>query len=100
MLEFRLSWMVIWRCGNQWRLISTSRKNTKDQCTVPVLKFWVWCSVELLGHVRDGSVTPRFVATSRSATRICTRSFIYVERDELLLKKPLGVLNDALAGRD
>src|SRR6516165_7200558 len=28
------------------------------------------------------------------------RDASYAERDELLLKKPLGVLNDALAGRD
>jgi len=28
------------------------------------------------------------------------RDASYAERDELLLRKPLGVLNDALAGRD
>ena len=28
------------------------------------------------------------------------RDASYAERDELLLKKPLGVLNDALAGHD
>jgi glutathione S-transferase len=28
------------------------------------------------------------------------RDASYAERDELLLKKPLGVLNDVLAGRD
>ena len=28
------------------------------------------------------------------------RDASYAERDELLLKKPLGVLNNALAGRD
>ena len=32
--------------------------------------------------------------------RSIARDASYAERDELLLRKPLGVLNDALAGRE
>ena len=38
--------------------------------------------------------------THRAVLPEFARDASYAERDELLLRKPLGVLNDALAGRD
>jgi glutathione S-transferase len=55
--------------------------------------------VELLGHVGDGGITARFL-NHRAVLSEFARDPSYAERDELLLKRPLGVLNDALAGRD
>jgi glutathione S-transferase len=44
---------------------------------------------------------PRFdLLEHRAMLPDFARDASYAERDELLLKKPLGVLNDALAGRD
>jgi glutathione S-transferase len=43
----------------------------------------------LLGLLQHRAVLPEFA-----------RDASYAERDELLLQKPLGVLNDALSGRD
>jgi len=53
--------------------------------------FWAMLEMEalLLDLLQHRAVLPEFA-----------RDPSYVERDELLLKKPLGVLNDALAGRD
>jgi glutathione S-transferase len=53
--------------------------------------FWAMLETEtlLLDLLQHRAVLPEFA-----------RDASYAERDELLLKKPLGVLNDALAGRD
>ena len=53
--------------------------------------FWAMLEMEalLLDLLKHRAVLPKFA-----------RDASYAERDELLLKKPLGVLNDALAGRD
>ena len=53
--------------------------------------FWVMLETEalLLDLLQHRAVLPEFA-----------RDPSYAERDELLLKKPLGVLNKALAGRD
>jgi glutathione S-transferase len=53
--------------------------------------FWAMLETEalLLDLLTHRAVLPEFA-----------RDPSYAERDELLLKKPLGVLNDALAGRD
>ena len=53
--------------------------------------FWAMLEMEalLLDFLNHRTVLPEFA-----------RDPSYAERDELLLKKPLGVLNDALAGRD
>src|SRR3974377_1733943 len=53
--------------------------------------FWAVLETEalLLDLLQHRAVLPEFA-----------RDPSYAERDELLLKKPLGVLNDALAGRD
>ena len=53
--------------------------------------FWAMLETEalLLELLHHRAVLPEFA-----------RDASYVERDELLLNKPLGVLNDALAGRD
>jgi glutathione S-transferase len=53
--------------------------------------FWAMLEMEalLLDLLQHRAVLPEFA-----------RDASYAERDELLLKKPLGVLNDALAGRD
>ena len=52
--------------------------------------FWVILEMEdlLLDLLQHRALLPEFV-----------RDPSYAERDELLLRKPLGVLNDALAGR-
>src|SRR5215469_8337485 len=52
--------------------------------------FWAMLEMEalLLDFLNHRTVLPEFA-----------RDPSYAERDELLLKKPLGVLNDALAGR-
>jgi glutathione S-transferase len=53
--------------------------------------FWAMLETEalLLDLLQHRAVLPEFA-----------RDPSYAERDELLLKKPLGVLNEALAGRD
>jgi len=53
--------------------------------------FWAMLEMEelLLDLLQHRAMLPEFA-----------RDASYAERDELLLKKPLGVLNDALAGRD
>jgi glutathione S-transferase len=53
--------------------------------------FWAMLEMEalLLDLLQHRAVLPEFA-----------RDASYAERDELLLKKPLGVLNNALAGRD
>ena len=53
--------------------------------------FWAMLETEalLLDLLQHRAVLPEFA-----------RDVSYAERDELLLKKPLGVLNDALAGHD
>jgi glutathione S-transferase len=53
--------------------------------------FWAMLETEalLLDLLQHRAVLPEFA-----------RDASYAERDALLLKKPLGVLNDALAGRD
>jgi glutathione S-transferase len=53
--------------------------------------FWAMLEMEalLLDLLQHRAVLPDFA-----------RDASYAERDELLLKKPLGVLNDALRGRD
>jgi glutathione S-transferase len=53
--------------------------------------FWAMLEMEalLLDLLSHRAVLPEFA-----------RDPSYAERDELLLKRPLGVLNDALAGRD
>ena len=53
--------------------------------------FWAMLETEalLLDLLQHRAVLPEFA-----------RDASYAERDELLLKKPLGVLNDTLAGRD
>lgn len=53
--------------------------------------FWAMLETEalLLDLLQHRAVLPEFA-----------RDASYAERDELLLKKPLGVLNDALAGHD
>jgi len=53
--------------------------------------FWAMLEMEalLLDLLNHRAVLPEFA-----------RDASYAERDELLLKKPLGVLNDALAGHD
>jgi glutathione S-transferase len=53
--------------------------------------FWAMLEMEalLLDLLQHRAVLPEFA-----------RDASYAERDELLLKKPLGVLNEALAGRD
>src|SRR5215467_12109850 len=53
--------------------------------------FWAMLEMEalLLDLLQHRAVLPEFA-----------RDASYAERDELLLKKPLAVLNDALAGRD
>jgi len=53
--------------------------------------FWAMLEMEALlpDLLQHRAVLPEFA-----------RDASYAERDELLLKKPLGVLNDALAGRD
>ena len=53
--------------------------------------FWAMLEMEalLLDLLQHRAVLPEFA-----------RDASYAERDELLLKKPLGVLNDALRGRD
>ena len=53
--------------------------------------FWAMLEMEalLLDLLQHRAVLPEFA-----------RDASYAERDELLLRKPLGVLNDALAGRD
>ena len=63
---------------------------------MPVPKFWVWLPSGASGRcsrwkrlLQHRAVLPEFA-----------RDASYAERDELLLKRPLGVLNDALAARD
>jgi glutathione S-transferase len=53
--------------------------------------FWAVLEIEahLLDLLQHRAVLPEFA-----------RDASYAERDELLLRKPLGVLNDALAGRE
>ena len=53
--------------------------------------FWAMLEMEplLLDLLQHRALLPEFA-----------RDASYAERDELLLKKPLGVLNDALSGRD
>ena len=53
--------------------------------------FWAMLETEalLLDLLEHRAMLPEFA-----------RDASHAERDELLLKKPLGVLNDALAGRD
>jgi glutathione S-transferase len=53
--------------------------------------FWAMLETEalLLDLLQHRAVLPEFA-----------RDASYAERDELLLRKPLGVLNDALAGHD
>src|SRR5712671_1239214 len=53
--------------------------------------FWAMLETEalLLDLLQHRAVLPEFA-----------RDASYAERDELLLKKPLGILNDALAGRE
>ena len=58
------------------------------------------CSVELLGDVGNGSRCCSICCSIVQLLPEFARDASYAERDELLLKKPLGVLNDALAERD
>ena len=53
--------------------------------------FWAVLEIEalLLDLLQHRAVLPEFA-----------RDASYAERDELLLRKPLGILNDALAGRE
>ena len=51
--------------------------------------FWAMLETEALLLLQHRAVLPEFA-----------RDASYAERDELLLKRPLGVLNDALAGHD
>ena len=89
--------LVLWEI--QWLSISTAQKYEGPMhCAGPEVlglaaqwSFWAMLEMEalLLDLLQHRAVLPDFA-----------RDASYAERDELLLKKPLGVLNDALAGRD
>ena len=91
--------MAIWCCGNRWRinLYLAQKYDGPMHCAGPEVlglaaqwSFWAVLEIEsLLLHFLEHRALLAEFARDPSVT----------ERTELLLKKPLGVLNDALAAR-